>query len=50
MPANMHMPVFTWNAISRSSLGAHLVYGHLAGLAFSCIAQVMAKRTATAGR
>ncbi|MDI3387785.1 hypothetical protein QIS99_16485 [Streptomyces sp. B-S-A8] len=38
MPANMGMPVFEWNAVSRSSLGAHLVFGALTGLAFACIA------------
>lgn len=48
MPANMHMPVFTWNDVTSSSLGAHLVYGLLAGLAYSCIAQAMAKRTGLA--
>ncbi|MDJ0345383.1 hypothetical protein QMK19_21335 [Streptomyces sp. H10-C2] len=45
MPANMGMPVFEWNDVTSSSLGAHLVFGLLAGLAFSCIAQVMGKRT-----
>ena len=50
MPANLGMPVFDWNAVTRSSLGAHLVFGLLAGLAFSCIAQVMGKRTGPAGR
>lgn len=45
MPANMGMPVFEWNDVTSSSLGAHLVFGLLAGAAFSCIAQVMGKRT-----
>ncbi|MCX4822827.1 hypothetical protein OG883_23600 [Streptomyces sp. NBC_01142] len=45
MPANMGMPVFEWNDVTRSSLGAHLVYGLLAGLTFACIARVMGKRT-----
>ncbi|WP_033309254.1 hypothetical protein RFN58_35780 [Streptomyces iakyrus] len=49
MPANMGMPVFEWNDVTSSSLGGHLVFGLLAGLAFSCIAQVMGKRTSTAG-
>ncbi|GAB2882899.1 hypothetical protein GCM10027074_59200 [Streptomyces deserti] len=48
MPANMGMPVFEWNDVTSSSLGAHLVYGLLAGLAFSCIAQVTGKRTGPA--
>ncbi|GAA1500065.1 hypothetical protein [Streptomyces synnematoformans] len=63
MPANMGMPVFDWNAVTRSSLGAHLVFGLLAGLAYACIAQVWrvprtkeadsparAEHTASAGR
>ncbi len=49
MPANMGMPVFEWNDVTSSSLGAHLVFGLLAGATFSCIAQVMGKRTGTAG-
>ncbi len=49
MPANMGMPIFAWNDITSSSLGAHLVFGLLAGLAFSWIAQVMGKRTGSAG-
>ncbi|MBT2419375.1 hypothetical protein J7F01_32905 [Streptomyces sp. ISL-22] len=48
MPANLGMPVFEWNDVTSSSLGAHLVFGLLAGLAFSCIAQVMGKRTGPA--
>jgi len=48
MPANLGMPVFEWNAVTSSSLGAHLVFGLLAGLAFSCIAQVTGKRTGSA--
>ncbi|WP_409467416.1 hypothetical protein [Streptomyces sp. HC307] len=50
MPANMGMPVFEWNDVTGSSLGGHLVFGLLAGLAYSCIAQVMGKRTGSAGR
>ncbi|MGW7406194.1 hypothetical protein ACWGI9_21100 [Streptomyces sp. NPDC054833] len=50
MPANMHLPVFAWDAVTSSSLGAHLVYGLLLGLAFSCIAQAMARRTGSVGR
>ncbi|GAA3851915.1 hypothetical protein GCM10022403_099170 [Streptomyces coacervatus] len=49
MPANLGMPVFEWNAVTRSSLGAHVVFGLLAGLAFSYIAQVMGRRTGPAG-
>lgn len=45
MPANRGRPVFEWNDVASSSLGAHLVFGLLAGLSFSCIAQVMGKRT-----
>lgn len=44
MPANMGMPVFDWNAVTRSSLGAHLVFGLLAGMAYSCIAQMAGKQ------
>ncbi|MGW0821047.1 hypothetical protein [Streptomyces sp. NPDC002845] len=44
MPANMGMPVFEWNAVTRSSLGAHLVFGLLLGPAYSCIAKVMGKQ------
>lgn len=43
MPANMGMPVFEWNDVTSSSFGAHLVFGLLLGLAFSCIAKVMGK-------
>ncbi|MGW3727460.1 hypothetical protein [Streptomyces sp. NPDC000851] len=49
MPANMGMPVFEWNDVSSSSFGAHLVFGLLAGAAFSCIAQMAGKRTPAAG-
>ncbi|UGY91486.1 hypothetical protein [Streptomyces gobiensis] len=45
MPANMGMPVFELNDVTRSSLGAHLVFGLLLGLAFSCIARVMGKHS-----
>lgn len=44
MPANMGMPVFEWNDVSASSLGAHLVFGLLAGLAFAVIARAMGTR------
>ncbi|MBT2366113.1 hypothetical protein J7E88_12540 [Streptomyces sp. ISL-10] len=50
MPANMGMPVFEWNNVTSSSLGGHLVFGLLAGLTFSCIAQVVGKRTGPAAR
>lgn len=49
MPANMGMPVFEWNDATSSSLGAHLVYGLLAGLTFAGIARVRGKHTGTAG-
>lgn len=50
MPANMGMPVFDWNDVSASSLGAHLVFGLLAGITFSGIAQTAGRRTGrTAG-
>ncbi|MGW0916795.1 hypothetical protein ACWD1Z_34510 [Streptomyces sp. NPDC002784] len=50
MPANMGMPVFEWNDVTSSSLGAHLVFGLLAGLTFAGIAQAMGKqRTGQAG-
>ncbi|WP_435057728.1 hypothetical protein [Streptomyces sp. bgisy060] len=50
MPANMGMPVFEWNDVTSSSLGAHLVFGLLAGLTFGAIAQTMGKqRTGRAG-
>ncbi|PCG83117.1 hypothetical protein CIB93_26160 [Streptomyces sp. WZ.A104] len=39
MPANMSMPVFDWNDVTASSLGAHLVFGLLAGLTFATIAR-----------
>lgn len=48
MPANMGVPVFEWNAVTSSSLGAHLVFGLLTGLVYSCIAQMAAQRTGTA--
>ncbi|MEU9238291.1 hypothetical protein [Streptomyces sp. NPDC048385] len=48
MPANMGMPVFEWNDVTASSLGAHLVFGLLAGATFACIAQAMGKRTGPA--
>jgi hypothetical protein len=44
MAAIMGVPVFEWNDVSSSSLGAHLVFGLLLGLAFSCIAKVMGNR------
>ncbi|MFG2836026.1 hypothetical protein ACGFZH_11915 [Streptomyces zaomyceticus] len=46
MPANMGMPVFEWNDVTASSLGAHLVFGLLAGATFAGIAQAMGKDTA----
>ncbi|MFH8694510.1 hypothetical protein [Streptomyces chartreusis] len=49
MPANMG-PVFEWNDVTSSSLGAHLVFGLLAGVTFASIAQAMDKqRTDRAG-
>ncbi|MBC9724182.1 hypothetical protein [Streptomyces sp. TRM68367] len=45
MPANMGMPVFEWNDVTSSSLGGHLVFGLLAGLAFFCIAQLAGGRS-----
>ncbi|WP_028812522.1 hypothetical protein [Streptomyces flavidovirens] len=48
MPANMGMPVFEWNDVTSSSLGAHLVFGLLAGVTFGFIAQAMGKRTGPA--
>ncbi|WP_175408796.1 hypothetical protein [Streptomyces sp. TRM64462] len=41
MPANMGMPVFEWNDVTSSSLGAHLVYGLLLGLTFAAVSSVM---------
>jgi hypothetical protein len=49
MPANMGMPVFEWNDVTSSSLGAHLVFGLLAGVAFAAIAQMGGNRTGRAG-
>ncbi|MDI3422718.1 hypothetical protein [Streptomyces luteolus] len=50
MPANMGMPVFDWNEVTSSSLGAHLVFGLLAGVTFAVIAQQAGKqRTGPAG-
>ncbi|MGP3979902.1 hypothetical protein [Streptomyces sp. KR80] len=49
MPANMGMPVFEWNDVTSSSLGGHLVFGLLAGLTFSGIAQAMGKRIGSSG-
>ncbi|WUD70512.1 hypothetical protein OG937_01740 [Streptomyces sp. NBC_00510] len=48
MPANMGMPVFEWNDVTASSLGAHLVFGLLAGTTFASIAQATGKRTGSA--
>ncbi|MFF4500441.1 hypothetical protein [Streptomyces sp. NPDC001401] len=50
MPANLHMPVFDWNPVTRSSLGGHLLFGLLLGLTYSAIARATANRTAPAGR
>jgi hypothetical protein len=44
MPANMGMPVFEWNDVTSSSLGAHLVFGLLAGLTFSLVARTAGKQ------
>jgi hypothetical protein len=48
MPANMGMPVFEWNDVTASSLGAHLVFGLLAGATFSSIAGMAGTRTGLA--
>jgi hypothetical protein len=48
MPANMGMPVFEWNDVTASSLGAHLVFGLLAGATFSSIAGMAGTRTGRA--
>jgi hypothetical protein len=48
MPANMGMPVFEWNDVTASSLGAHLVFGLLAGAAFSFIARTAGTRAGRA--
>ncbi|WP_149827324.1 hypothetical protein [Streptomyces tailanensis] len=45
MPANLGMPVFEWNDVTSSSLGAHLVFGLLAGLTFSLVARTAGKQT-----
>ncbi|MER6352102.1 hypothetical protein ABT186_09690 [Streptomyces sp. NPDC001634] len=50
MPANLHMPVFDWNPVTRSSLGGHLFFGLLAGLTNVGIARFTARRTAPADR
>ncbi|WP_260860035.1 hypothetical protein [Streptomyces cupreus] len=50
MPANMGMPVFEWNDVTASSLGAHLVFGLLAGLTYSSIARMTGKGTEGAPR
>ncbi|MFI2437551.1 hypothetical protein [Streptomyces sp. NPDC018693] len=50
MPASLAMPVFEWNDVTASSLGAHLVFGLLAGATFASIAQAMGRRTGSAGR
>ncbi|MEU9213665.1 hypothetical protein AB0D27_38675 [Streptomyces sp. NPDC048415] len=50
MPANLGMPVFDWNPVTRSSLGGHLLFGLLVGLTYAGLAQVMAKQTDSAGR
>ena len=50
MPANMGMPVFEWNDVTASSLGAHLVFGLLSGATFASIAQAMGKHTSPARR
>lgn len=50
MPANMHMPIFDWNSVSRSSLGGHLLFGLLAGLTYAGLARLTAPRGDAAGR
>jgi hypothetical protein len=45
MPANLGMPVFEWNDVTSSSLGAHLVFGLLAGLTFSLVARMAGRQT-----
>ncbi|WP_282695987.1 hypothetical protein [Streptomyces sp. CC208A] len=44
MPANMGMPVFEWNDVTASSLGGHLVFGLLTGIAFAGIARAAGGR------
>lgn len=39
-PANMGVPVFAWNDVTSSSLGAHLVLGLLAGLTYGTVARL----------
>ena len=50
MPANLGMPVFEWNDVTSSSLGGHLVFGLLTGLAYFSIARAMGRQTGSAGR
>ncbi|MCZ7456150.1 hypothetical protein [Streptomyces sp. WMMC940] len=50
MPANMGMPVFAWNDVTASSLGAHLVFGLLAGTTFASIAQAAGRHGGPARR
>lgn len=50
MPANLGMPVFEWNDVTNSSLGGHLVFGLLTGLAYFSIARAMGRQTGSAGR
>jgi hypothetical protein len=50
MPASLGMPVFEWNDVTASSLGAHLVFGLLAGATFASIAQAMGQRTGSGRR
>ncbi|MEV0170354.1 hypothetical protein AB0I00_04370 [Streptomyces sp. NPDC050803] len=50
MPANMGMPVFDWNDVTRSSLGGHLVFGLLAGLTYAGIARATGGRAGSSGR
>ncbi|MEV1079201.1 hypothetical protein AB0I98_13260 [Streptomyces sp. NPDC050211] len=48
MPANMGMPVFEWNDVTSSSLGAHLVFGLLAGVTYAVVARTMNENSGSA--
>ncbi|WP_328876128.1 hypothetical protein OHT76_41950 [Streptomyces sp. NBC_00287] len=48
MPANMGMPVFEWNDVTSSSLGAHLVFGLLAGATYAIVSQAMGENSGSA--
>lgn len=45
-PANLGMSVFEWNDVISFSLGAHLAFGLLVGLAFVSIARAMSEQGA----